>query len=271
MAKTELVKMLDLEQSGPDHYVGQNLDNAHGVVFGGQLLAQSIAAAALAHPDLQVKSMHTLFLRGGRPELPLDIAVDRVHEGRTFGGTEVSMRQAGRICTRSLLLLHRPDPDFINHQDELPKVTPPAESSPSTGMTERGWEVRIADGADISDPEAVGPPEFNVWSRFRDVPSEAWASQALLAYASDGFLIGTAMRPHHGVGQALAHVSIATSVISQTLTFHQRFDAGSWLLLAHRSAYAGQGRSFGRADVFSAEGNLVASYAQENMIRAMQQ
>jgi acyl-CoA thioesterase II len=90
----------------------------------------------------------------------------------------------------------------------------------------------------------------------------------LLGYASDGFLIGTAMRPHPGIGQALAHVSISTSVITQTLTFHEDFDVGGWLLLAHRSPQAGHGRSFGRADVFSAEGRLVASYSQENMIRA---
>jgi acyl-CoA thioesterase II len=90
----------------------------------------------------------------------------------------------------------------------------------------------------------------------------------MLSYASDGFLIGTAMRPHAGVGQALAHVSISTSVITQSISFHRPFDASEWLLLAHQSPYAGAGRSFGRADVFTRGGALVASYAQENMIRA---
>jgi acyl-CoA thioesterase II len=89
-----------------------------------------------------------------------------------------------------------------------------------------------------------------------------------VGYASDGFLIGTAMRPHPGVGQALAHVAISTSVITQTLTFHDEFDASSWLLLAHHSPEAGRGRSFGRADVFTPDGRLVASFCQENMIRA---
>ena len=127
----------------------------------------------------------------------------------------------------------------------------------------------MEEGADISDPAAIGPPDLCVWSRFIDVPKEPWVSQALLAYASDGFLIGTAMRPHDGVGQALAHVSIDTSVIAQTLTFHRHFDAGNWLLASHHSPYAGQGRSFGRADVFTSDGNLVASYSQENMIRGV--
>jgi acyl-CoA thioesterase-2 len=269
VATTELVEMLVLEPSGTDRFVGHNLESSRGVVFGGQLLAQSIAAAALASPGLEIKSMHTLFLRGARPELPLDFEIDRVHEGRTFGGMEVSVRQEGRICTRSLVLLHRPDPDFISYGDEPPLVAPPEDLPAVPGAPARGWEVRVADGADISDPECIGPPELNVWSRFLDVPAERWASQALLAYASDGFLIGTAMRPHPGVGQALAHVSVATSVITQSLTFHRGFDAGDWLLLAHSSPYAGQGRTYGRADVFTREGRMVASYAQENMVRAM--
>src|ERR1700685_3171711 len=92
-------------------------------------------------------------------------------------------------------------------------------------------------------------------------------SQALLAYASDGFLIGTAMRPHLGVGQALAHVSISTSVITHTLSFHEPFDPGQWLLLSQESQYAGRGRSYGRGTVFTEDGRLVASFVQENMIR----
>ena len=95
MAHSELVNMLELEPSEPDHYLGRNLDEGRSVVFGGQLLAQSIAAAALANPDLHVKSMHSLFLRGGRPELPLDIEVDRIREGRTFAGMEVSIPASG--------------------------------------------------------------------------------------------------------------------------------------------------------------------------------
>jgi acyl-CoA thioesterase II len=121
----------------------------------------------------------------------------------------------------------------------------------------------------MQDPNQVGPPELYVWSRFSQVPAGLAASQALLAFASDGFLIATAMRPHPGVGQALAHVTISTSVVAQTISFHEPFDAGGWLLLAHRSPYAGRGRSYGEADVFSEDGRLVASYTQENIIRHM--
>jgi acyl-CoA thioesterase len=77
------------------------------------------------------------------------------------------------------------------------------------------------------------------------------------------------MRPHAGVGQAQAHVTLSTGVVGHTLTFHEPFSAADWLLLSHRSPYAGRGRSYGRADVFTAGGNLVASYVQDNMIRAI--
>jgi acyl-CoA thioesterase len=264
----EMMGVLALDETGPDRYRGQNLSATQGVVFGGQFLAQAIAAAARCVPELTVKSMHTLFLRGGKPAEELSLDVDRLHVGRTFGNVEVSIRQGDRLCTRSLVLLHRADETLIHHQDDAPGVTAPDVWPPVASAALKGWDLRIVDGVDISDPAAVGPPDLQVWSRFPDAPAQEWLGQALLGYASDGFLIGTAMRPHPGVGQALAHVSISTTVISQTLVFHDTFDANEWLLLVHHSPYAGSGRSFGRADVFTRDGRMVASYAQENMVRA---
>jgi acyl-CoA thioesterase-2 len=267
MGDNELIGVLSLEEVGPDRYVGQNLRGSQAVIFGGQLLAQTIAAAARTHPDMSVKSMHTVFARGGSPDEAVLLEVERLHAGRTFGSAQVTISQRERLCTQSVVLFDRPDADLIRHQDDAPDVAAP-EQCPPRPPGAHGWELRIPDGVDIGDPDAVGPPELFVWSRFSGVPEDAWFSQALLSYASDGFLIGTAMRPHPGVGQALAHVSVSTSVITQTLTFHDSFDAGDWLLLAHRSPWAGHGRSYGRADVFTRDGRMVASYAQENMIRA---
>ncbi|HEY4634403.1 MAG TPA: hypothetical protein VIH00_10835, partial [Candidatus Limnocylindrales bacterium] len=105
-------------------------------------------------------------------------------------------------------------------------------------------------------------------TRFAGAPSDPLTGQALLAFATDMFLIGTAMRPHAGVGQAQAHKTLSTGVLSHTITFHERVDASSWMLLAHHSTHAGHGRSYGRADVFREDGTLVASYVQDNMIRA---
>ena len=100
-------------------------------------------------------------------------------------------------------------------------------------------------------------------------PVDRSINQALLAYATDGFLIGTAMRPHPGVGQALAHRTISTTVVGHTLTFHDEFSVDRWLLLDHRSTSAGNGRSHGVGEVFDEGGRLVCSFSQENMIRAM--
>ena len=137
------------------------------------------------------------------------------------------------------------------------------------GSGEGDWEIRVVGGVDISDPDAVGPAELDVWTRFVGAPDDPAISQALLAFATDGFLIGTAMRPHPGVGQAQAHRTLSTGVISHTLTFHEPVSAGEWMLLSHRSPYAGRGRSYGRADVFQGDGRLVASFVQDAMIRPM--
>ena len=147
------------------------------------------------------------------------------------------------------------------------------QSTPEAGTptTESGgpWEVRVVGGVDVSDPDAIGPPELDIWTRFVDAPDDAVTNQALVAFATDGFLIGAAMRPHPGVGQSQAHVTLATGVISHTLTFHEPCSAGEWLLFSHRSPYAGRGRSYGRADIFRRDGQLVGSFVQDNMIRAM--
>jgi acyl-CoA thioesterase II len=129
--------------------------------------------------------------------------------------------------------------------------------------------VRVAGGVDVADPAAVGPADLDVWTRFVGAPDDPTIDQALLAFATDGFLIGTAMRPHDGVGQAQAHVTVSTGVVSHTLTFHEPAPAREWLLLSHHSPYAGRGRSYGAAAVFRADGALVASFVQDAMIRPL--
>jgi acyl-CoA thioesterase II len=146
-------------------------------------------------------------------------------------------------------------------------------SNPDDGAADThgdgAWQVRVVGGVDISDADAVGPPELDVWTRFVGAPDNASINQALVAFATDGFLIGAAMRPHRGVGQSQAHVTVDTGVISHTITFHEPCAASEWLLLSHHSPYAGCGRSYGRADVFRTDGQLVASFVQDAMIRAM--
>jgi acyl-CoA thioesterase-2 len=258
------MKALFSLQDAPDGgFVADHIEGAHGVVFGGQMLAQTVVAAARAVPDKQVKSVHTIFARGGSTEAPLEIAVEPMHAGRAFASLTITLAQGPRLCSRSLVLLDTDEPDLIRHATSMPAVDPPVVAT----HPEPWWDVAVVGGVDISDPAAVGPATLDVWTRFPSAPDDLTASKALLAYATDGFLIGTAMRPHPGVGQALAHVTISTTVLSHTLTFHDAFDASQWLLLSHESPYAGRGRSYGRAHVFTADGRLVASYVQENMIR----
>ena len=264
---SELLGVLDLEQVGEGRFVAQNFsDGPGGVVFGGQLLAQSIVAGATIDPSKEVKTIHTVFARGGAMDKPLDIEVEAMHTGRALASATVTVRQDERLCTRSLVLLSAVEPDLIRHGVDFPEVTAP-EDTPAGPELGGFWEVRVVDGVDLTDPDVVGPPELFVWVRFPGAEATGVIGQALLAYATDGFLIGTAMRPHEGVGYALAHVSISTSVLSHTLTFHEPIDAGRWYLLAHESPYAGRGRSYGRANIFDEDGRVVASFVQDNMIR----
>lgn len=264
----ELLAVLDLEPTGDRSWSGDSMDfGAGSVVFGGQLLAQTIVAAAAIDPAKSIKSVHTVFARGAATDSPLEFVVDVMQQGRTFASATVTVTQGDRLCTRSLVLLHASDPDLIRHQDPAPDVPSAAKSTPSSHGA-AFWEIRTVGGVDIADPDAVGPARLDVWTRFPDAPDDPTLNQALLAFATDGFLIGTAMRPHAGIGQSLAHRSISTSVITHTLAFHGPVDASGWLLLDHESPVAGAGRSYGRAHVFAEDGDLVASFVQENMIRA---
>jgi acyl-CoA thioesterase-2 len=264
---SELLEVLDLEPVGEGRFRAQNFSEGQGgVIFGGQLLAQSIVAGATIDPAKEVKTIHTVFARGGALDKPVDIEVEAMHTGRALASATVTIRQGERLCTRSVVLLSAVEPDLIRHGVEVPQVVP-AEEAPKGPAEGSFWEVRIVDGVDLSDPAAVGPPELNVWVRFPEAKVQGVIGQALLAYATDGFLIATAMRPHEGIGQAMSHVSISTSVLGHTLTFHEPIDAAQWHLLAHESPYAGRGRSYGRAHIFDTDGRVVASFVQDNMIR----
>jgi acyl-CoA thioesterase len=263
---SELLDGLDLEPIGENRYRGKNVGGGRDVVFGGQILGQSIVAAVRTQPDKEVKTIHTIFARGGRVSDPLELAVDPMHGGRTFGSVTVTAWQGDRLCARSLVLLHQPEPDLIRHAAPLPKVDGP-DATPAREFEFTGYEIGVVGGVDVADPDATGPAELPVWVRFKGAPDDLTISQALLSWSTDGFLIGTAMRPHPGVGQGQAHLGISTGVISHTLTFHEPFRADQWMLLDQESPYAGRGRSYGRAHVFTEDGTHIASFVQDAMIR----
>lgn len=262
-----------LERVGEGRFTAGNVGDpsVQDVIYGGQLLAQMILASDLSSDTKEVASIHGIFARAGKVSVPVELDVDVVHDGRTMGTHLVKVAQGDRVCAEGLILRRADGPDLIRHQPDMPKVDGPDDSVPAKqpGLAAPGSELRVVGGVDTGDPDAVGPAELFVWVRLPGEPdrTDLALAQALLAYGTDGLLIGTAMRPHAGIGQSMAHRNIATGVVSHTLTFHERVETGAWLLMAHESPYAGRGMSYGRAQVFSQDGRLVASFVQENMIR----
>ena len=236
-------------------------------VYGGELLALSVVATAAADREKRVKSLHTIFVGPVRAGVPGELSVEVVNRGRNFTTLGVTITQEGRTCTRSLALLSAPRTDFIRHAAAMPTAEPP-ESCVPVAVPIDGWDARVDAAIDLEDPLEVGPPSLLVWSRFSiSTTCDEVVSRALLCYACNAFLVATAMRPHAGVGQALAHSAIATSVASHSVTFHDAFTVSEWLLMAQESPTASGGCSYGRGDVFDENGRPVASFTQENVIR----
>lgn len=271
-ARVALPGAFRLEQVGDDRFEAPSIGDPHvrDVVFGGQLLAQMILAAGVVNGDKDLSSIHTVFARSATLTAPVEIDVEVLHGGRSIGAETVTVRQGDRLCARGLVLRHAADADLIRHQPAMPEVGGPgaSPSSAQEALVAPGTELKVVGGVDTWDPEApTGPAELFVWVRLPAGLGDHALTQAMLAYATDGFLIGTAMRPHPGIGQNMAHRGVSTGVVSHTLTFHDRFDAGEWLLMAHEGSVAAGGMSYGRAHVFTEEGRAVASFVQEGLIR----
>jgi acyl-CoA thioesterase len=268
------LSLLHVEPVGPGRFRLRNEGDpsVRDVVFGGQLLGQAIVAASASFPGKPVRTLHTIFARAARVSANTELAIEPIHDGRSFASANVTAWQGDRLCARSLVLLDAKDPDLIRHAAPAPRVDGPEQAvdAGASPLVFPGAELRIVGGVDTWSPDApVGPPELFAWVRYAGAPSDVATNQAILAWGTDGFLIGTAMRPHAGVGQAEAHRTLSTGVVGHTLTFHEPFTTRDWLLIAHESPHAGAGRSYGRAHVFTREGRLVASFVQDNMIRAM--
>jgi acyl-CoA thioesterase II len=262
-----MLAALQLERGDENVYHATLVESGRGVLFGGQMLAQAIVAAGLDQPGKRVKSIQTVFARGAHADRPVDIVVETIHSGRHLATTSVDFRQGTRICARALVLLHAPEPDLIRHQPTMPAAPPPDERSATPNALAAPETIVVGD-VDIHDPALTGPAELTLWVRFpTDQDGDPVLSQALLAYATDGWLIAAAMRPHAGFGQAIAHKEISTGVVSHSLSFHDDFSATQWCLIDQRSVFAGSGRAFGTADVFSHDGRYIASFSQDAIIR----
>lgn len=265
---------LHLETVGDRRYRVENHGDAsvRNVVFGGQLLAQMISAAAVQDRDQHVRTINAVFARAARVDAETEIDVECFHAGRTFASYLITARQGERLCARSLVLTTVDEPDMIEHRPPMPSVPmPDVAGTRREGMLVfPGAEYVIVDDTDVNDASLPPrPARLDVWYRSTRTPDDRAVHQAALAWATDGFLIGTAMLPHEGVGQEQAHVSLSTGVVDHTLTFHRPFSLRDWVLMTHESTFAGGGRAHGRCQVFDAAGELIASYVQDAMIRRM--
>ncbi len=259
----DLTRCLDLREVTDGVVEGQNLDIGYHRVFGGQILAQVLTAAAQASPDKSVKSLHILFPREGDTAQPMHYTVTKLQDGRTFGTTEVVATQGSKVISAAMVSMHADEVGL--HRSDGPPEVGPRKDATAVELPMVPWEVRMVGGVDLAD-RAAGPARLEWWMRTPPVADARQIHQALLAHATDLTLIGTALRPFEGLSQADSTVTLHTAVTSHTLWFHQPFRVDDWLLVTQHSPVTAHGRTFGRGDVY-ADGACVASFAQEAMVR----
>lgn len=248
---------------------GDNLDIGYHRVFGGQILAQMIVAASAASPDKALKSIHVLFPREGDTSKRMEYGVTKLQDGRTFGTTSIVATQDDKVISTASVSMHAVEDSALHHSAAPPAVGTP-EDAPLFDHGMIPWETRNVGGVDLGSKDA-GPASFELWMRtpsLGDAPASL--HQALLAHATDLTIIGTALRPIEGFSESDSTVALHTAVTSHTLWFHQPFRVDEWLLLVQSSPIVANGRGFGRGDVFNGAGEVVASFAQESMIRQIQ-
>lgn len=271
----ELIALFDVEALGKDRFRARSLperirpeDEARGMVEGSQILGQALVAASRAESDRFVKSAHMIFARPANTAAPIELTLDRLHSGRGFSSCSVTAHQGERSCARGLFLLDAGAPDFVHHAAAMPDVPGPDAAAPYE-MPLEGRELRIAGGADFEEPDAIGPPRLDVWVRYARAPEEPAVRQALLADLCGPFTIGTSLRPHAGFGQAQAHRTLSTGVLSLTVHFHEASALDDWLLYSHESVHTGRGLCDGHGRIFERGGRLVASFSQEGLLRPL--
>jgi len=271
----EVPAVLKVDNLGEGRYAAQHpTDDPEGrdVVFSGQILAQMIMASDDAVDSAKdVKSIHAIFARAGSYSAgPMELQLESLHSGRAWGSDTITVTQGERLLSRGLVLLNTVEPDLMRHGSSMPDVPRPGDLPTDAGsLVYPGVETRTVDDAKATAPD--GTPAMYFWMRNPESYDSVAANQAILAWSQPGMIIGLAMRPHSdAVSIGDAHRTISTGVISHTAHFHDRFDAGQWLLVAQSASFAGNGRVFGSGSVFTEDGQLVSTFAQDSMARGVE-
>lgn len=267
----ELLRLIDVEASGPCRFVGA----AHGptrrdVVEGGQFAGQAIVATSKVLADQRVTSASMIFTKSASFTAPVDVSVEVLRRGRTFSTTEVRISQHDSLRCVGLLLADSGASDVIRDVEAMPEVPGPDAATPFAGFSMPGRDLRIVDGAYDPEPDRVGPPMINAWVRFRDDPGALHLHQALLAQSTTHWTIAAGMLPHPGFGEAMAHRTLSTGIMKATIAFHDDVDVTDWLLYANRAFWSGRGLVQGEGRVYTQDGRLAASYTVQAMVRDFQ-
>lgn len=277
----DLLALLDLEALEVNIYRGRNRDIGSGRVFGGQVFAQALVAAQrTVTPGRDAHSVHGYFLRAGDLTTPIIFFVDRPRDGGSFTSRRVTAIQHGEAIFHLSASFHIGEPG-LEHQSAMPQVPPPEslateldlirqridripESMRAVLTQERPIDFRPVNPADPFVAETRDPVRY-VWFRaMSKLPEERIIHQAVLAYASDYGLLPTALHPH---GVAYRDRRLQMASLDHSVWLHRPFRADEWLLYAMESPVAAGARGFTRGSVFTQAGQLVASVAQEGLMR----
>ena len=279
-AVEDLLKILDLEQIEVNLFRGQSPKSGWQRVFGGQVIGQSLVAARRTVEGRHPHSLHGYFMRPGDPKVPIIYEVDRIRDGKSFTTRRVVAIQHGQAIF-AMSASFQVDEGGFDHQAPMPDVPGPDElpseddvkaellsRMPEPMRTyyerERPIDMRPVEINRYLSREPM-EPQFHVWIRTTGrLPDDPAVHQCVLAYASDMTLLDTSLVPH---GRTVFDPTIQGASIDHAMWFHRPFRADEWLLYAQDTPNAGGARGFSRGLIFSQDGTLVASVAQEGLIR----
>ncbi len=272
-----LLQILDLETIEVNLYRGRSPQVGWQRVFGGQVIAQALVAASRTVTDRPVHSLQAYFLRPGDPAIPIVYEVDRIRDGGSFTTRRVLAIQHGEAIFSMSASFHRPEAGF-EHQIPMPDVPPP-ESVPvmdEAGLQqapeavrrywqrERPIELRPVDLRHYVSRVLLAPTQ-HIWVRANgELPEDPSLHAAVLAYMSDMTLLDTSLFAH---GRSIFDRDLQLASLDHAMWFHRPVRADEWLLYAQDSPNTVGGRGFNRGSFYSRAGQLVASTAQEGLIR----
>jgi len=280
-ALQSLLGQLDLERIETNLFRGISDSLGPPRVFGGQVIGQALIAALNTVEDKPCHSLHGYFLRPGNPSIPIVYEVDRIRDGRSFTTRRVVAVQAGEAIFNMSASFQKME-QGLSHQAKMPNVPDPDEISSDRARLaanldslpedmremmsrERPIEMKRVEPIDYLNPRKH-PPYQHVWVRAGEsLPDDTALHQCLLAYASDLGILGTSALPH---GKSFL-TGLMTASLDHAMWFHRPFRFDEWILFAQDSPAAGGARGFNRGTMFSRDGVLIASVAQEGLIRVV--